>query len=92
MAKKIERGKFLLIECTAGELMAVVCSDFVVCDHCDKQCLPSEEGVYIAALNQWFCKECFEEWVRESLWYPEDAEIEQRNFDFYAPRFGLKCQ
>ncbi len=90
MAKRVEFGKFLLIECTAGEMMEAVCSDFVVCDWCDKPCLPSEEGVYIAVLNHWYCKECFEKWARESIWYPEDAEIEQQNFDFYAPRLGLK--
>lgn len=92
MARKIERSKHLLIECTAEELMDAVGSDWVVCDWCDKSCLPSEQGVYIAVLNQWFCKECFEKWVRDALWYPEDADIERKNFDFYAPRLGLKCQ
>ncbi len=72
--------------------MDAVGSDWVVCDWCDKSCLSSEQSVYIAVLNQWFCKECFEKWVRDALWYPEDADIERKNFDFYAPRLGLKCQ
>lgn len=89
MAKKIECGKFLLIECTARELTKAVDSSWVVCDDCGKLCSLSDEGVYIAVLNRWFCNECYESWKKRAHWYPEDAEIEKKNFDFYAPRFGL---
>ncbi|MEI3156223.1 MAG: hypothetical protein V8T07_00620 [Muribaculaceae bacterium] len=63
-----------------------------ICDWCARPCLPSERGYYIAALNQWLCKDCFEGWLQRATWYPEDADIERKNFDFYAPRFGLRCQ
>lgn len=89
MARKAEYGIFLIIECTAGELMNAVGSDMCLCDHCGELVLPSEKGCYIAVLNQWFCEECFGEWFSRAVWYPEDADVEQRNFDFYAPRFGL---
>lgn len=92
MAKQIEAGKFLVIECTAGELMNAVGSDICICDGCGRPCLPSDKGGYIAVLNQWYCQECYKDWIERAAWYPEDADIEQKNFDFYAPRFGLKCQ
>lgn len=92
MAKQIEAGKFLVIECTAGELMNAVGSDICICDGCGRPCLPSDKGCYIAVLNQWYCQECYKDWIERAAWYPEDADIEQKNFDFYAPRFGLKCQ
>ncbi|MCM1075774.1 MAG: demethylase [Bacteroides sp.] len=94
MARRIEvKDKpFLLIECTAGELMQAVGSDIVICDWCAKSFLPSDEGVYISVLNQWYCKGCYNEWIERAEYYPSDADVENRNFDFYAPRFGLKCQ
>lgn len=92
MAKQIEAGKFLVIECTAGELMNAVGSDICICDCCGRPCLSSDKGCYIAVLNQWYCQECYKDWIERAAWYPEDADIEQKNFDFYAPRFGLKCQ
>lgn len=92
MAKQISRGKFLLIECTAGELMNAVGSDLCICDWCGNSFLPSEKGCYIAVLNQWYCQKCFEEWIERATWYPEDVDYERKNFEFYAPRLGVKCQ
>lgn len=93
MARRIEAKKpFLLIECTAGELMEAVGSDCVICDWCGNAFLSIDEGVYIAVLNQWYCKECYDEWIEGATYYPEDADVENKNFEFYAPRFGLKCQ
>lgn len=92
MAKQISYGKFLLIECTAGELMNAVGSDLCICDWCGKPFLPSDKGVYIAVLNHWYCWNCFLEWYANAEWYPEDAGYERRNFEFYAPRLGVKCQ
>lgn len=85
MAKQIEFGKFLIIECTASELY-VACGSPGICDYCGKV---SGSGYYIAVLNQWFCSKCYEEWKTIAQYYPEDAPYEQRNFDFYAPRLGL---
>lgn len=92
MAKQIEAGKFLVIECTAGELMDAVGSDVCLCDWCNHPCLPNDKGYYIAVLNHWYCMKCYEEWLSRAVWYPEDAEVESRNFEFYAPRLGVKCQ
>ena len=92
MAKQITYGKFLLIECTAGELMNAVGSDLCICDWCGKPFLPSDKGVYIAVLNHWYCWNCFYDWYANAKRYPEDADYERRNFEFYAPRSGIKCQ
>lgn len=92
MAKQITYGKFLLIECTAGELMNAVGSDICICDWCDKTFLPSDKGVYIAVLNQWYCWNCFLHWYADVKWYPQDVDYERKNFEFYAPRLGVNCQ
>lgn len=92
MARQITYGKFLLIECTAGELMDAVGSDICICDWCGKTFLPSDRGVYIAVLNHWYCWNCFNDWYARAEWYHEDADVERRNFEFYAPRLGVKCQ
>lgn len=85
MAKQIEADKFLVIECTAGELMAAVGSSVCICDWCGRPCLPSDKGCYIAVPNQWFCEQCYQEWTERATWYAEDADVERKNFNFYAP-------
>lgn len=92
MAKQIEAGKFLVIECTAGELMNAVGSDICICDWCGRPYLPSDKGCFIAVLCQWYCTKCYEKWIAGAQYYPEDADVERRIFDFYAPRLGVKCQ
>lgn len=93
MGKQIKFGKFLIIECTAKELREATGAEIVRCDFCDDVAIAHNyKGYYIAVLNQWFCSKCFGKWKENAFWYPEDAEIERRNFEFYAPRFGVKCQ
>lgn len=90
MAKQIEFGKFLIIECTAKELRDATNSEIVRCDYCDDVALAHNyKGYYIAVLNQWYCKKCFNKWKKRARYYSEDATVERRNFDFYAPRLGL---
>lgn len=94
MAKQIEFGKFLIIECTARELMNATGSVVCNCDWCANTMLPYEKGYYISVLNQWYCEDCFNEWKETATWYPEDARIERKNFEFYGPRLGInvsKC-
>lgn len=85
MAKQIKFGKFLIIEAKASELYVAVGSPGI-CDNC---CKPSSYGYYIAVLNRWFCPECFEEYKKRARYYPEDAAIEKKNFDYYAKMLGL---
>lgn len=96
MAKQIEAGKFLVIECTAGELMNAIGSDICICDWCGRAYLRSDKGCYIAALNKWYCQECYNEWIDRMVLSPmvlspEDADVQRMNFEFYAPLLGVKC-
>ena len=53
MAKQLTSfGKFLLIECTAGELMNSVGSDICICDWCGKSFfLLKEESISQSLIN-----------------------------------------
>ena len=51
-----------------------------ICDFCAEIV---DEGYYVAVLNQWLCQECYEDWMRTAINYPEDREIEQRNYEAY---------
>lgn len=88
MAKKKQHGEFLVIECSASEMYTAVGSPGI-CDMCG--CYPAR-GYYVAALNQWICESCFNEFISNAVFYPEDADVQRRNFDFYSHRFGIKCQ
>ena len=90
MARRIEFGKFLIIECTAKELREVTGQPIVMCDFCaDVALAHNYKGFYIAVLNQWICKKCYEDWKKRAHWYEEDSAIENKNFEFYAKLFGL---
>lgn len=90
MAKRVEFGKFLIIECSAKELRQVTGQPIIMCDFCANVALAHNyKGFYVAVLNQWICKKCFEDWKRHAHWYSEDASIENKNFEFYAKRFDL---
>lgn len=89
MAQVIEHGKFKLIKCTAEEVTEAFGSCPCLCDWCGKPCLPSETGVYIAVLNQWYCEECFQKWIKRTKWYAEDAPYENRNFAYAMQRLKI---
>lgn len=88
MARQVEFDRFLIIESTPSEVRSAT-GGYGICDTC---CDTPLKGCYVAVLNRWLCPECFEKWKTYAKWYPEDADIENRNFDFYAQRFGIKCQ
>lgn len=83
----VEFDKFLIIECTRDQLHEATGGPGI-CDTCARL---SQKGYYIAVLNRWICPECFVQWKSYARWHPEDADIERKNFNFYAPRFGIKC-
>lgn len=85
MAKVAECGKFLVIEATRAEMNTAVGSPGI-CDYCGQ---PSDNGYYIAVLNQWFCPKCYEEWKKDARYYNEDYPIEARNFKYYAKKLGV---
>lgn len=50
-----------------------------ICDFCNAA---SHEGYYIAVLNMWYCPKCYKEWISRAKYYPEDASIENKNFEY----------
>ena len=56
-----------------------------VCDSCMES---PEVGYYVAVLNQWFCKKCYEEWLQRAERYQEDIPYEERNYETYKRLFS----
>ena len=59
---------------------------------CDMCFSAPENGYYIAVLNQWFCKDCYDKWLETAEYYPEDRKIEIRNYEFYKNKFSHEGQ
>lgn len=79
MAKVIESKKgFKLIETSRLEIVEL--GGFGICDYCGNT---AETGVYIAVINSWYCKKCFEKWHERAKHYAQDSRIEERNFNTY---------
>lgn len=89
MAKIKENKKgFKIIEISRAELVGRLAEYgcIGICDNCNST---SITGYYIAVLNQWFCQKCFYEWYNKAVNYPEDRNIEEKNFEFYKKLFEL---
>lgn len=84
MARRVECGKFKVIEVSAVELTQF--GGLGICDNCGKA---SDIGYLIPVLNRWFCPECYESWKERARWYPEDAEYEQNKFDYYCELLNI---
>lgn len=85
MAKVAECGQFLVIEATQKEMHAAVGSPGL-CDYCGWW---SDNGYYIAVLNKWYCPECYEKFKADAKYYPQDRQIEERNFKYYSKLLGV---
>lgn len=89
MAKIINHEKgFKIIELSPEE--ALVNAGFgvgfeLVCDQCNEVFFIDDEEplYYIPVLNMVFCKDCYEEWVNNATYYPEDAAYELKRFNYY---------
>ena len=86
MAKKVENKKgFLILEVSRKELQKVLGGYTLgICDCCGE---PADNGYYIAALNQWFCEGCLQEWLQRAERYVQDIPTEENNYNFYEEYF-----
>lgn len=82
MPKIIQNDKgFKVIEIEYGFMAMATGNNLPVCDSCLKN--DCAKGYYIAVLNMWYCKKCYERWLKTAVNYPEDKAVEDRNFNFY---------
>ena len=88
MAKIVEFDRFKVIKASAKEMFEAVGSPGT-CDYCSER---PEHGYYIEVLNKWFCPKCWKEFKKRAVWYPEDAQIEERNFKHYAFCLGINVE
>ena len=88
MEKIVEFDRFKVIKASAKEMFEAVGSPGI-CDYCSER---PEHGYYIAVLNKWFCPKCWKEFKKRTVWYPEDAQIEERNFKHYAFCLGINVE
>lgn len=86
MAKIAENKKgFLVIEVSAEELSSKM-GGYGICDFCNT---PSDNGYFVSVLNQWLCSKCYNEWLKRAIRYPQDADIERRNFELFKEKLSL---
>ncbi len=85
MAKVVDFDRFKVIKASAKEMFEAVGSPGV-CDYCGER---PKGGYYIAVLNKWYCPKCFEDFKKRAKWYPEDAVVEERNFNYYSRKLGV---
>lgn len=86
MAKVIENTKgFYVIEIPLVELNEAF-GGLGICDYC---ATASQMGYYIAVLNSWYCPQCYKKWLARAVRYPQDMDIEKRNFDIVKEKLSL---
>lgn len=97
MAKQIiGKNGHLCIEMTMDEALhkcefGVSLLEFGVCDNCNNQLFNDEEPVYyIAVLNMLFCKDCFDDYIKNTPYYEEDKDFELEYYNCYAKILNLE--
>lgn len=97
MAKKIKTEKgFLVIKMNREEAESIgfgIGGGACICMQCNDLCM--NDIYYVAVLNDTMCEKCYNEYVNEATYYPEDSKIEQRNYDFYISMLkhnGIKIE
>lgn len=92
MAELIKNDKgFKVIKLSVEEATklhwGIAGSGACICMHCNNPILG--DIYYPAVLNDTMDKECYEEWYREAVNYPEDREYEERSFQRVAKLLNL---
>jgi len=87
MAKQIIHSSgFLILEMSDQEIMQIGPG---FCDSCIEK---PTTGFYIAVLNSYYCKTCFQEWQTRAIRYEEDLSFELKMYNRMVKRFELKEQ
>lgn len=57
-------------------------TDFeLICDNCNELINDELYVFYVSVLNRVLCKECFQEWYEDAVYYPEDARCENCKYE-----------
>ena len=85
MAEVFKNDKeFLILKISSIEI--VMYGSLGICDSCNQT---DYTGYFVAVLNYWLCPKCYEEWMDNAIYYPEDAPYERRTFEQYKKLFNL---
>lgn len=92
MATVIKNKKgFKVLEVSAREMIEIKCG--FCCDGCRRL---SESGFYVAVLNRWLCKKCYEQWYATAENYAEegnaDQRVEDKNYRIRCEMLGVCCE
>ena len=91
MAKIVDNNKSFKVICMNNYEAATLGFGIVpgncICMNCNN--LIQNEIYYIAVLNDVMCKSCYEKWYEDAIYYGDDAEYENRYFDYYSKLLGL---
>lgn len=92
MAELIKNDKgFKVIKLSVGEAASIgfglYGSGTCICMHCNNPILG--DIYYPVVLNDTMDKECYEEWYKDAINYPEDRQYEERSFQRVAKLLGL---
>lgn len=89
MARVVKNHKgFKVLEITREEMLDRLSryGSLGICDSCMR---PTSVGYYIAAINQWFCEDCYKDFVKTINRYEEDKKIEDKHFLHYCKIFDV---
>ena len=92
MAKVVDNYKgFKVLEITRQEMMDKFTryGCLGICDMCNR---PTSVGYYVAVINQWICKDCYDYFIKSINRHEEDMEIESRNFYRYCSLFNVEIK
>lgn len=91
MAKIVDNNKGFKVICMnnneAVNLGFGIFPGSCICMRCNS--LVFDEIYYIAVLNDVMCKSCYEKWYESAIRYNDDAECENRYFNYYSELLGL---
>ena len=91
MAKIVDNNKRFKVICMNNDEAANLGFGIVpgdcICMRCND--IIQDEIYYIAVLNDVMCKSCYEKWYTNATHYKDDAEYENRYFDYYSKLLEL---
>lgn len=92
MAKVVDNYKgFKVLEITRQEMMDKLTryGCLGICDMCNR---PISVGYYVAVINRWMCKDCYNDFIKSIDRYEEDMKIENKNFNRFCNLFNVKIE